>query len=95
MKFGGTSVGDEQAIARVVDILKTHRERGDELAVVVSAMTGVTDQLIATAEEVVTSSGNPPIEQLIHALRSRHMKALEVVAPTRLKRSGCTSMIAF
>jgi aspartate kinase len=88
MKFGGTSVGDEQAIARVVDILKTHRERGDELAVVVSAMTGVTDQLIATAEEVVTTSENPPIEQLIHALRSRHMKALEVVAPDSLEEVG-------
>ncbi|RQD79264.1 MAG: aspartate kinase [Methanocalculus sp. MSAO_Arc1] len=81
MKFGGTSVGDEHAIGRVAGILKSHRSRGDELAVVVSAMTGVTDQLIETAEEIVRSSENPPIDALIAALRSRHLHVLDVVAP--------------
>ncbi|WP_346865835.1 aspartate kinase [Methanocalculus sp. MSAO_Arc2] len=88
MKFGGTSVGNEQAIARVVDILKTHRERGDDIAVVVSAMTGVTDQLIATAEEVVASLESPPIETLIQSLRSRHMKVLSAVAPNWREEVG-------
>ena len=46
MKFGGTSVADAQCIGRVVDILEKHHRSGDELAVVVSAQRGVTDQLI-------------------------------------------------
>ncbi len=88
MKFGGTSVGDETCIARVVDILAAHRQNGDELAVVVSAMTGVTDQLVATAQEVVTASEHPPIDALIRALRTRHMKTLEAVAPGSLEEVG-------
>jgi aspartate kinase len=88
MKFGGTSVGDEKCIARVVDILAAHRKSGDELAVVVSAMTGVTDQLIATAQEVICSCEYPPIEALIHALRSRHMNVLETVAPDYREEVG-------
>ena len=46
MKFGGTSVADAQCISNVVDILEKHHKAGDELAVVVSAQRGVTDQLI-------------------------------------------------
>ncbi|UUX91436.1 aspartate kinase [Methanoplanus endosymbiosus] len=81
MKFGGTSVGDEKCIARVVSILKHHHNTGNELAVVVSAMSGVTDQLHIIAKEAVESLDEPPIETTIHSLRARHKKVLEAVAP--------------
>ena len=55
MKFGGTSVADAQCIKRVVDILEKHHKAGDEVAVVVSAQRGVTDQLIALAEKLPTA----------------------------------------
>ena len=45
MKFGGTSVADADAIARVVGIVKAARESsGLPPVVIVSAMSGVTDR---------------------------------------------------
>jgi aspartate kinase len=47
MKFGGTSVRDAEAFARVGRIVATRRARRP--IVVVSAMSGVTDALVASA----------------------------------------------
>jgi aspartate kinase len=44
-KFGGTSVGDSQRIRAVAERVKRTYDSGDEVAVVVSAMAGVTDRL--------------------------------------------------
>ncbi|MBM4466236.1 MAG: aspartate kinase [Chloroflexi bacterium] len=50
MKFGGTSLGDGEAINRVVDIVcQTLKEKGGGIVVVVSAMSGVTDTLLSAA----------------------------------------------
>ncbi|MCY3834430.1 MAG: aspartate kinase [Chloroflexi bacterium] len=49
MKFGGTSVGSPEAIAQVVEIVKDHLAQDNELAVVLSAMSGVTDMLLESA----------------------------------------------
>jgi bifunctional aspartokinase / homoserine dehydrogenase 1 len=48
MKFGGTSVGSPEAISNVVSIIQDELARGNQLTVVVSAMRGVTDKLIAS-----------------------------------------------
>ena len=51
MKFGGTSVADAEAIARVVGIVKGARESsGLPPVVIVSAMSGVTDRLLELTE---------------------------------------------
>jgi aspartate kinase len=71
MKFGGTSLADEKCIDRVIDIIEHYHRSGNEVAVVVSAMAGVTDQLHAIASEVVEARDDPPIDNLIMALRSR------------------------
>ena len=46
MKFGGTSVADLDRIRNVAARVKAQVERGDEVAVVVSAMAGATNQLV-------------------------------------------------
>lgn len=50
MKFGGTSVGDVERIARVARLVAHERAQGNEVAVVVSAMSGETNKLVALAE---------------------------------------------
>jgi aspartate kinase len=45
-KFGGTSVGDLERIRNVAKRVKAEIDRGNEVAVVVSAMSGVTNQLV-------------------------------------------------
>ena len=62
MKFGGTSVADAKCIGRVVDILEQHHKAGDEVAVVVSAQRGVTDQLIEVASALPTARDDSAIK---------------------------------
>lgn len=50
LKFGGTSVGDLERIANVADIVAYRAARGEHMAVVVSAMAGETNKLVAYAE---------------------------------------------
>lgn len=52
-KFGGTSVGSVERIEAVADKIVGFRERGDDVVVVVSAMSGETNRLTALAKEVM------------------------------------------
>ncbi len=51
MKFGGTSVGSQERIQHVAELVKAERAAGHEVAVVVSAMAGETDRLVALTRE--------------------------------------------
>jgi aspartate kinase len=88
MKFGGTSVADAHCIARVVDILEQHHKAGDEIAVVVSAQRGVTDQLIEVASALPTAKDPSAIKPMIQALNKRHITTLEGAAPDYVAEIG-------
>jgi aspartate kinase len=88
MKFGGTSVADAGSVTRVVDILEPYYTAGNEVAVVVSAQRGVTDQLIAIAGELVNSQESGAISPFITSLRARHRKVLDAVAPEHAVETG-------
>ncbi len=81
MKFGGTSVGDASAIRKAVAIIKESYEKGNEVAVVVSAMTKVTDQIIDAAEKIISGADAQFLETFIDGLRKRHIDTLKEVAP--------------
>jgi aspartate kinase len=51
-KFGGTSVGSVERIEQVADKIKKFREAGDDLVVVLSAMSGETNRLIDLAKQI-------------------------------------------
>ena len=51
-KYGGTSVGSIERINAVAERIKTWRDRGDQVVVVVSAMSGETDRLIGLAKAI-------------------------------------------
>ena len=52
-KFGGTSVGTVERIEAVADKIIDFRERGDDIVVVVSAMSGETNRLTALAKGIM------------------------------------------
>ena len=52
MKFGGTSVADIERIRNVARHVKREVEAGNEVAVVVSAMAGKTNELVAWTREI-------------------------------------------
>ncbi|WP_457669324.1 aspartate kinase [Thiolapillus sp.] len=51
-KYGGTSVGSTERIMAVAEKVKAYHDRGDQVVVVVSAMSGETNRLVALAEEI-------------------------------------------
>jgi aspartate kinase len=69
MKFGGTSVGDGKAIARVVEILRGRLPQHP--VVIVSAMARVTDQLLQMARAAGAGDRRTALT-LARELRERH-----------------------
>jgi aspartate kinase len=70
VKFGGTSVGDADSIDRVASIVRARVTRRP--IVVVSAMAGVTNQLLALAHAAANGGLLAALEAL-EALRQRHL----------------------
>ena len=69
-KFGGTSVGDADCILKVAEIIRRGSSESD-LAVVVSAMAGVTNQLVDAA--LLAESGNEKaVGDVLKLLRQQH-----------------------
>jgi aspartate kinase len=51
-KYGGTSVGDIDRIRNVAGRIARTFDQGNQVVVILSAMSGVTDKLISTAEQI-------------------------------------------
>ncbi len=78
LKFGGTSVGDANAIAQTVAIILHEAERDPDTVVVTSAMRGVTDLLINSAR--AAAGGNlQAYRDARLALIGRHHDAAEAL----------------
>ena len=67
LKFGGTSVGSIASIKSVKQIVE---ERKEPVIVVVSALGGITDRLIATANKA--AAGDESYQQEFEFIRQRH-----------------------
>jgi aspartate kinase len=68
-KFGGTSVADAAAVSRLIGIIK--RRRAERPLVVVSALSGVTDALLALARKAGQDGGSER-DVALGALHDRH-----------------------
>ena len=66
VKFGGSVLDDEKAAAQVASLIRETRKSGLGVVVVVSAMKGVTDQLLAMSKKV-----NPNMEPRLQTTSSR------------------------
>ncbi len=64
-KFGGTSVANPDRIKNVADRVKKYRDKGDQVVVVVSAMSGVTDNLIKMAKEIMPLPNDREMDMLL------------------------------
>jgi aspartate kinase len=76
-KYGGTSVGSFDRIRNVANRVKAVRDQGHEIAVVVSAMGGVTDKLLAMAQELCA---DPPARELDVLLSTGEQQSIALVA---------------
>src|ERR1700684_2235804 len=73
MKFGGTSVEDSTAILRTASIFASRLRKQLRPIVVVSAMSKVTDTLLAAAAAAGRDNRDEAL-QLSDGLRTRHLK---------------------
>jgi aspartate kinase len=65
MKFGGTSVGNLDRIQNVANIIKKFKDVGDDIVVVVSAMSGETNKLLEYAHTFSKTPTESEIDMLL------------------------------
>ncbi len=84
-KFGGTSVGSVERIGAVADKVKKTREDGHDVVVVVSAMSGETNRLLALAEDI---ADEPTPRELDTLLATGEQVTIALLAMA-LNQRGC------
>ncbi len=90
VKFGGTSVGTAAAIQATAEIVRGRMARGP--IVVVSALSGVTNTLLAMAEQAAAGQLILAV-QAVEGLRARHFAEAEMLlGPGRASEDVCSEM---
>jgi aspartate kinase len=84
-KFGGTSVGTVERIEQVADKVKKFREAGDDLVVVLSAMSGETNRLIDLAKKI-SGDGQPVPRELDVIVSTGEQVTIALLAMALIKR---------
>src|SRR5437588_486242 len=86
-KYGGTSVGNPERIKNVAARVAKYHAKGDQIVVIVSAMSGVTDNLIRLAKEIMALPNEREMDMLLAtgeqttiALTAMALHALEIPA---------------
>ena len=87
-KYGGTSVGSVERIKHVADNIIAARARGEDIVVVVSAMSGETNRLVALAKETQES---PDPRELDVILSTGEQVTIGLLAMA-LKQKGCPAV---
>jgi aspartate kinase len=64
-KYGGTSMGSVERIEHVANKVKSFIDRGDQVVVVVSAMSGETDRLLKLAKSINPRGSERELDQII------------------------------
>jgi len=65
LKFGGTSVGTIEKIKKVANIIKKRHGEGNEIIVIVSAMSGVTNDLVKKSGSISKNFDNKELDVLL------------------------------
>lgn len=75
LKFGGSSIANPERIKNVIDIVKQHHIHPKEITLVVSAMGGVTDQLVKLCESIPMDKVS--CESIILEIEQRHLTVIK------------------
>jgi aspartate kinase len=75
MKFGGTSVANAAAMRQAARIVERAVNAGGPVVVVVSAMSGVTDALLAAGRSAASGEA-AAVDEAVSAVRARHRAAV-------------------
>lgn len=84
-KYGGTSVGTSERIEHVARKVKGFRDRGDDVVVVVSAMSGETNRLMGLADAIMPNARGRELDVLLATGEQVTIALLSMA----LSRLGC------
>ncbi|MBO4612427.1 MAG: bifunctional aspartate kinase/homoserine dehydrogenase I [Bacteroidaceae bacterium] len=88
LKFGGTSVGSVESILSVKRIVEAQKE---PVIVVVSALGGITDQLIRTSQMAV--EGDAAYQRSFLEIAERHENMIEAIIPAGKERTTLQAVV--
>ena len=89
LKFGGSSVGSAEAINKTVAIVINSMKK-EPTIVVVSAMSGITDQLLMLAQ--TASKGNEAYKTIIQGIEQKHLEVVRALLPIQ-QQSATLSLV--
>ncbi len=89
LKFGGTSVGSVEALKALTGIIKKELDQKETVVVVVSAMGGVTNQLLKMAEDAVEGVDFMPS---LTDLEKRHFAVVKELVPLQQQNQVLTKL---
>lgn len=89
LKFGGTSVGSVEALKALIGVVKANLSQGQQIIVVVSAMGGVTNLLIKTAEEAVEGKD---FSRALAEIEERHFTVVKALIPVQQQNQVFTKL---
>lgn len=79
LKFGGTSVASAGNIRNIVSIIEDNIRQGEHVAVVFSAMSGVTSKLLEIGR--MAASGNESYKELLDVIEAKHFALIKSLIP--------------
>lgn len=85
LKFGGTSVGTVQSITEVIEIIQKKSSKSLGIAVVYSAMSGVTNKLLEAGN--IAAKGLPEYFEIVKTIEDRHFEAIKKLVPVKSQSS--------
>jgi aspartate kinase len=86
-KYGGTSVGDAERIQAVADRIVTFRDAGNQVIVVVSAMSGETNRLETLGQSIVKN----PLDREMDVLLASGEQVTIALLSMALHERGCVA----
>ncbi len=81
LKFGGTSVASAENIRNIVSIIEDNIRQGEHVAVVFSAMSGVTNKLLEIGR--MAAAGNDSYKELLDAIEAKHFALIKSLIPVQ------------
>ena len=90
LKLGGTSVGSVEALKALMGVIKQNIDDKEQMIVVVSAMSGVTNQLLKMAETAVI--GEDFSADLVD-LEKNHFDVIKELVPLQQQNQVLTKLV--
>ncbi len=91
LKFGGSSVGNAEAINKVVEIVKNRLKHGEDIIVVTSAFQHMTDKLIDMAKKA--SNKDESYREIFLNVREKHMRVADEVISLQTRSAVVASLL--